>query len=798
MIDLNIFELKRKIGKEFIFFDGAMGTMLQKSGLPSGGLPEEYNFTHPEIIAEIHRQYSEAGADIITTNTFGANEIKLEDSVYSVEDVIGQAVALAKNSSGGKLVALDIGPIGQLIEPIGDLSFERAYQIFKRQVLAGAQAGADVILIETVSDLHEMKAAIFAARENSNLPVFATMTFQDDGRTLTGTDPETMAHVIGRLGVAALGVNCSLGPSELLPIVASMSKATDVPIMVQPNAGLPRIIDGMTSFGISAQDFAEKTASLAKAGASVLGGCCGSTPEFIIKVIEMTADLSPVSIEAIKSTVVCSSTKTVHIGGDPVLIGERINPTGKKFLKEALKRGSFDQIVTEAILQREAGASILDVNVGIREIDEELAMVKAIREIQDVLDTPIQIDSTKPAVLEAALRIINGKPIINSVSGEEKSLDSILPLAKKYGACILGLTLDENGIPKTAEERLKVAGKIIRRALDEGIPKEDILIDCLVLTASAQQKEVSETIKAITLIKNEYGVKTILGISNVSFGLPERNLLNGTFLAMALTAGLDAPIVDPLCRNIQNVVKTFRVLAGKDENAADYLNSFSDQPKTDAVSPQASKKTLGEIIVDGQKGIVKDATLEMLKTMDAMEIVNEHLIPALDFVGEEYEKRKLFLPQLIRSAETVKSSFEILHEHISRDGKPRLNKGGIILATVNGDVHDIGKNIVKTLLQNYGFEILDLGKNVSPQTIVDEALKNDIKLVGLSALMTTTVDAMAETIKLLHLNHPSCRTFVGGAVLSPELAKQIEADYYGKDARAAVSIAQSFFKQALT
>ena len=425
-------------------------------------------------------------------------------------------------------------------------------------------------------------------------------------------------------------------------------------------------------------------------------------------------------------------------------------------------------------------------------------MVKAIREIQDVLDTPLQIDSTKPAVIEAALRTINGKPIINSVSGEEKSLDSILPLAKKYGACILGLTLDENGIPKTAEERLKVAGKIIRRALDQGIPKEDILIDCLVLTASAQQKEVSETIKAITLIKNEYGVKTVLGISNVSFGLPERHLLNGTFLAMALTAGLDAPIVDPLCRNIQNVVKTFRVLAGKDENAADYLNSFSDQPKTDAVSPEASKKTLGEIIVDGQKGIVKDATLEMLKTMDAMEIVNEHLIPALDFVGEQYEKRKLFLPQLIRSAETVKSSFEILHEHISRDGKPRLNKGSIILATVNGDVHDIGKNIVKTLLQNYGFEILDLGKNVSPQTIVDEALKNDIKLVGLSALMTTTVDAMAETIKLLHLNHPSCRTFVGGAVLSPELAKQIEADYYGKDARAAVSIAQSFFKQALT
>jgi len=795
---LNIFELKRKIGKEFIFFDGAMGTMLQKSGLPAGGLPEEYNFTHPEIIREIHGQYSEAGADIITTNTFGANEIKLEDSIYSVEDVIGQAVALAKSSSSGKLVALDIGPIGQLIEPIGDLSFQRAYEIFKRQVVAGAKAGADAILIETVSDLHEMKAAIFAARENSNLPVFATMTFQGDGRTLTGTDPETMAHVIGRLGVAALGVNCSLGPSELLPIVSSMSKATDVPIMVQPNAGLPKIIDGITYFDISAEDFAQKAASLVDAGASVLGGCCGSTPQFIKLMRQRTDGLFPVSIEANKSTVVCSSTKTVHIGGDPVLIGERINPSGKKALREALKRGSFDQLATEAILQKEAGASILDVNVGMREIDEESTMVKAIKEIQDVMDTPIQIDSTKPAVLEAALRIINGKPIINSVSGEEKSLDSILPLAKKYGACILGLTLDEKGIPKTAEERLNVAGKIIRRALDQGIPKEDILIDCLVLTASAQQKEVAETIKAISLIKNEYGVKTVLGISNVSFGLPERSLLNGTFLAMALSAGLDAPIVDPLCRNIQNAVKAYRVLSGKDENAADYINSFKAESKTYDVKAPTYKKTLREIIVDGQKGIVKDATFDMLKAMDAMEIVNEHLIPALDFVGDQYEKGKLFLPQLIRSAETVKSSFEILQDNISKDGKPRLNRGSIILATVNGDVHDIGKNIVKTLLQNYGYEILDLGKNVAPQTILDEALRNDIKLVGLSALMTTTVDAMSETIKLLHLHHPSCRTFVGGAVLNPRLAKQIESDYYGKDARAAVSIAQNFFKESLT
>ncbi len=791
---MNTLELQNKLGKEFVFFDGAMGTMLQKAGLPTGGLPEEYNFLHPEIIEGIHRQYAEAGADILTTNTFGANELKLAESNYSVEEIIHQAIALAKNKSNGSLVALDIGPIGQLLEPIGDLSFERAYDIFKRQVLAGVSGGADLILIETVSDLHELKAAILASRENSNLPIFATMTFQSDGRTLTGTDPSTMAHVIGRLGVTALGVNCSLGPSELKPIIEAMSKATDVPIMVQPNAGLPKFHDGVTSFDISADDFAEEMASLVAAGASVLGGCCGSTPEFIIKMRKKIAALRPVSIKAEKATVVCSSTKTVHIGGDPVLIGERINPTGKKLFKEALKRGDFDYVVTEAILQKEAGAAILDVNVGIREIDEREAMIKAIKEIQDVLDTPLQVDSTKPAVLEAALRICNGKPIINSVSGEENSLRSILPLAKKYGACILGLTLDEKGIPKTAEDRIKVADKIIHRALKAGIPREDILIDCLVLTASAQQKEVVETIKAVTEIKRLFGVKTVLGISNVSFGLPGRDLINGTFLAMALTAGLDAPIVDPLSPGIQNIVKTYRVLSGKDEDARDYLDSFTDEPSRTPSSTDISLKTLKQIILEGHKGAVKEKTLEMLQTVDPMEIVNVHLIPALDYVGEQYEKRILFLPQLIRSAETVKSSFEILQEHLSKDGRPRLTKGRVILATVKGDVHDIGKNIVKTLLQNYGFEILDLGKNVTPEAIVEEAIKNDIKLVGLSALMTTTVDTMAETIKLLHEKHPSCHTFVGGAVLSPELSRQINADYYGKDARSAVSIAQNFFK----
>lgn len=786
--------LLNKLGKKFIFFDGAMGTMLQKSGLPPGGLPEAFNFTHPEIIEEIHRLYAEAGADILTTNTFGANELKLAGSPYSVEETIRQAVLLAKKQSKGRLVALDIGPIGQLLEPVGDLSFDRAYEIFKRQAIAGSKAGADLILIETLSDLHEMKAAILAAKEHSKLPIFCTMTFQADGRSLTGTDPSTMAHVIGRLGVAALGVNCSLGPSELRPIVQAIARATEMPIMVQPNAGLPEYAGGLTRFNLTAEAFASQMRLLAEAGATVLGGCCGTTPEFIERLRKTMGNSEPLPVFHEKETVVCSSSRTVKFGRKTVLIGERINPTGKKRLKEALREEDYDYIVNEAILQREAGADILDVNVGLRDINEKAAMIRAIREIQDVMDTPLQIDSTKPEVLESALRICNGKPIINSVSGEEKSLNSILPLAKKYGACILGLTLDDDGIPQTAEERLKVADKIIGRALSLGIPKEDILIDCLVLTASAQQKEVAETLKAIALIKKTHHVKTVLGISNVSFGLPDRELLNGTFLAMALTAGLDAPIADPLSPSVANTLKAYGVLSGADEGSRAYLDAYNGKQQAQAPPHDPSDKTLVQFVLEGLKGQAREKTFDLLKTIDPMEIVNGHLIPALDQVGEQYEKRILFLPQLIRSAETVKASFEVIQDHLSKSGRARLSKGRILLATVKGDVHDIGKNIVKTLLQNYGFDVLDLGKNVDSDEIVQKALERDIKLVGLSTLMTTTVDAMAETIHALKEKHPSCRTFVGGAVLSPELARQIKADFYGKDARAAVAIARDFFK----
>jgi 5-methyltetrahydrofolate--homocysteine methyltransferase len=783
-----------KLKSEFIFFDGAMGTMIQKMGLPLGGLLEDFNFTHPEIIEDIHRQYIEAGADIITTNTFGANELKLSLSSHSVEDVINKAMFLAKNQANGRKVALDIGPIGQLLEPIGDLSFERAYDIFKRQVIAGSAAGADLILIETISDLHEMKAAILAAKEHSSLPVFCTMTFQEDGRTLTGTDPYTMANVIGRMGIDALGVNCSLGPSDILPIVSALATATEVPIIVQPNAGLPKIINGQTVYNLSPEAFAKEMKSIAESGASILGGCCGSTPEFISKTRKILRSNKPVFMAVEKSTVVCSATRTVQIGNKITLIGERINPTGKETFKDALRIGNYDYIVNEAIIQRESGADILDVNVGLMDIDEKSAMIKAVSEIQNALDTPLQIDSTKPEVIESALRICNGKPIINSVTGDDESLNTILPLAKKYGACIIGLTLNERGIPKTAEERLAVAGKIINRALSLGIPKEDILIDCLVLTASAQQTEVIETIKAISLVKKNYGVRTVLGISNVSFGLPDRALLNKTFLSMALTSGLDAPIADPLSKEITDAIKAYRVLSGIDEGSSSYLDSFREKSASEANIIELADKTLGQIIIEGLKDSAMEKTYGLLETLNPMEIINEHLIPALDYVGEQYEKKVLFLPQLIRSAETVKISFGVLQEHLSKDGEPRFSKGRILLATVKGDVHDIGKNIVKILLENYGFDVFDLGKNVSPKLIVEESIRLKIDLVGLSALMTTTVDSMTETIKLLHDLNPKCKIFVGGAVLSPELKDQINADFYGKDARAAVSIAQIFFK----
>ncbi|WP_207707295.1 homocysteine S-methyltransferase family protein [Crassaminicella thermophila] len=786
--------IKKIIGKEFIFFDGAMGTMLQQAGLPIGELPESFNISYPEVIYDIHKKYIDAGADVITTNTFGANEYKLKDLPYSVEQIISKAVSIARDAAGNKLVALDIGPIGQLMEPIGTLKFDEAYEIFKRQIKAGETAGADLILIETISDLYEAKAAILAAKENCSLPVFCTMTFQQNGRTLTGTDPTTMVHVLEGLGIDALGINCSLGPKEIKPIIEKILKISTVPVIVQPNAGLPKLKEGKTVFDLTPEVFSEEIKNMAQMGISIIGGCCGTNPDFIKKAKKYLEGLYPIKLNNKKLTTVCSSTKTIVIGNDIKIIGERINPTGKKKLKEALRNNNLDYILSEAIKQKEAGADILDVNIGLPEINEKEMMPKIIKEIQGIVDIPLQIDSTNTDTIEAAVRVFNGKPLINSVNGKTESMKSIFPIVKKYGACVIGLTLDENGIPKKAEERAAIAEKIINTASSYGIPKENILIDCLVLTASAQQEEVMETLKAIKLVKDRFDVKTTLGVSNVSFGLPQRKIINRTFLAMALSFGLDAPIIDPLLESNLETIHTFNVLANHDKDAQNFINIYRNDSKKEEPKKLEAKKNLKQIIIDGIKDEAAQKTKELLNSITPLEIVNNYLVPALDLVGNKYEKEEIFLPQLIRSAETVKASFEVIKEHLLKEGKSNISKGKILLATVKGDIHDIGKNIVKVLLENYGFDVLDLGKDVPIEEVVEQTKAHDIKLVGLSALMTTTVKNMEQTIKAIRENHIHCYIMVGGAVLNQEYADMIGADFYAKDARESVTIAQKVFQ----
>ena len=786
--------IKEDLLNKFLFFDGAMGTMLQNRGLKTGEIPETYNILHPEIIKDIHEKYIEAGSNIIITNTFGANELKLENTDYSVEEVITEAVNIAKSAKGEKYIALDIGPIGQLMEPIGTLKFEKAYEIFKRQVVAGSKAGCHVILIETISDIYEAKAAVLAAKENSNLPVFCTMTFAEDGRTFTGTDPITMVTVLEGLGVDALGLNCSLGPKEIMPIVEEILKYSSIPVIVQPNAGLPRVDGNKTVYDITEEEFASYMKTIAEKGARILGGCCGTNDDFIRKTVEKVENIKVKEIEKKEFTAITSYSKTVLLGEEVKIIGERINPTGKKKFKEALKTNNMDYILNEAIMQKEAKADILDVNVGLPEINEEEVMIKVIREIQSIIDLPLQIDSSNSKVIEKAVRIYNGKPIINSVNGKEEVMESIFPIAKKYGAVVIGLTLDEKGIPSKAEDRVKIAEKIINKANEYGIDKKDIIIDCLVLTVSAQQKEVMETIKAVKMVKDKFNVKTTLGVSNVSFGLPNRSILNKTFLAMALAQGLDAPILNPNNKDVIETINAFKVLANQDKDAKDYVKNYSNIDDKKEVNKENNTKDLKNIIISGIKEEAKEKTKELLKIKQSMEIVDEYLIPALDIVGKKYEKGEIFLPQLIQSAETVKNAFEIIREKISIEGKVSIYKGKIILATVQGDIHDIGKNIVKVILENYGFEVIDLGKDVPIEVVVEKAKQNNIKLVGLSALMTTTVKSMEETIKALRKNNINCKVFVGGAVLNEEYAKMIKADYYAKDAQEAVKIAQKEFR----
>ncbi len=781
-------DIIKELGRRFVFFDGSMGTMLQKSGMRAGELPDLMNITHPQKVEAVHRAYIEAGADIITTNTFGSNSYSLGSSGYSVSQAVTAGIEAARRA-GAKFVAQDIGPLGQLMQPMGPLSFEEAYNCFKEQVEAGREAGADMFIIETFSDIYEAKAAILAVKENSDLPVICTLTFQPDGRTFVGNDPFIAVSALSGLGVEALGVNCSLGPAEILPVAKILTQYSPVPVIVQANAGLPKMQNGDTVYDITPEEYVKSVLDMAEAGVSIFGGCCGTTPEYIRQMKEALSQKSPVQRKIKPVTAVTSGTKAVILDEGVSVIGERINPTGKKRLKQAIKDDDMDYIIGEAMSQKDHGADILDVNISLPDINEPEMMRKTVLTLQGITDLPLQIDSSDPVSLEAGVRIYNGKPLINSVNGKAESMEKVFPIAKKYGAAVLGLTLDENGIPPTAEGRFEIAEKILGTARKYGIPKKDVLIDCLTLTASAQQKEVMATIDAIKLVKSRLGLKTVLGVSNVSFGLPRREQLNSVFLAAALGAGLDAPIINPLSDAVMDTVRTFRVINNQDINAGRYVQFYSDEKKEE--TKPAADRSLIDIIIGGDKSAAVSVTSELLKSKNPLDIINESFIPALDIVGKDFETGRIFLPQLLMSAQAVKSAFDVIKSAAASDSQQ--NKGTIVIATVYGDIHDIGKNIVKMMLQNYGYNVIDLGKDVPVSEVVKAALKHDVKLVGLSALMTTTVKNMADTITALREAGSKCKVMVGGAVLNEEYARLVGADYYAKDALESVRIAGKIF-----
>lgn len=783
MLDLSKPEWK----KQLLFLDGAMGSMLQKSGIELGKVPEALNITNPEIVMDIHRQYAQSGSDIIYSNTFSANRYKLMDCDYSVDELIQSGVLNAKQAAQGceTLVALSIGPIGELLQPNGNLKFEEAYDIFQEMVVSGAAAGADLIVFETIADLLEMKAALLAAKENTSLPVFCTMTFEKNGRTFTGATIPSVAVTLTGLGADAIGINCSLGPDEILPMAQELSKWTDLPLIIKANAGLPNL--NSDGYDISAADFSDTMTQYLDCGVSIFGGCCGTTPEYIKLIHQKLQGKSPSRKPAEKRSVLCSANQAVVIDGVRV-IGERINPTGKKLFKQALLDKNISYILTQAIEQVNAGAHILDVNVGLPEIEEVQMMVDVIKQLQSVVDTPLQIDSSNPNVIEQALRVYNGKAIVNSVNGEQAVLDRILPIVKKYGAAVVGLTLDENGIPNLAEDRFAVAERITNAALAHGISREDIYIDCLTLTASVQQKEVVETLKAMKMVKEKLGVKTVLGVSNISFGLPGRELINSTFLTLAMAHGLDLPIINPNISAMMDVIDAFNVLYNRDTGSAAYIAKHNNAaPAAPCVKTDI---TLDYAVINGVKAYARTATKVLLETIQPLEIINTILIPALDQVGSAFEKGKLFLPQLIQSATAAQASFEEIKASMSQShNTSSISKGKIILATVKGDVHDIGKNIVKVILENYGYDVIDLGKDVPIETVVEETIRTGAKMVGLSALMTTTVVNMQLTIEALR-KKTDCTIFVGGAVLTEDYAMKIGADYYAKDAKQSADIAK--------
>lgn len=794
--------------KDYIVFDGATGTMLQKMGLEAGKSPELLNFEHPEWLAAIAKMYVDAGADMVCANTFGANAKKLSRLGLRVDETIDAAFKAARAGAGDRaLVALDIGPIGQLLEPIGTLSFDEAYELYKEQVIAGVKAGADLVSIETMSDLYEMKAALLAVRENSDLPVICSMSFAADGRTFTGCTPSAMALTLEGLGADVLGLNCSTGPDELMPILKELSEWTNLPIMFKPNAGMP---DPLTNtYPMTPDMFAKEMVCAAEFGVKIFGGCCGTTPEHI-KV--MSDALEKINFTNIKDenkdipAAVCSASATVIIDS-PRVIGERINPTGKPRLKEALRAGDMGYISRQAIEQIDAGAEILDVNVGLPDIDEPSVMKRAVKVLQGVVSAPLQIDSSDPKAIEDALRAYCGKAIVNSVNGDDESLDAILPIVKKYGASVVGLTLDKNGIPDSAEKRVKIAKKILDRAIYYGIRREDVYIDCLTLTASAEQKAANETLNALRAVKDDLGLKTVLGVSNISFGLPKRELVSSTFLAMALYAGLDLPIMNPNSDAMMGALRAYRVLKNIDISSREYIAAYGSEEKSDAApgkketakkpseASSAGELTLKKAIKKGLADCAVEETKKLLESCSCMEIVNEHIVPALDEIGADFEAGRIFLPQLISAADAAGAGFEVLRKKMSENKENAISQGKIIVATVKGDIHDIGKNIAKTLLENYGYTVIDLGKDVPEKLVAETAKRENVKLVGLSALMTTTLPAMERTIKYIKEMCPDCMVMVGGAVLTEDFAEKIGADYYSKNANMGVEIAKRVFSQ---
>ena len=776
---------------QLILLDGAMGTMLQKSGLKPGEIPELMNIEKPDMIAAVYRAYIAAGSQAVYANTFGANRRKLQKTGYSVAEVVGAGVRLAKKEAGGKaLVGLDIGPLGELLEPLGTLSFEDAYSQFAEMMEAGAAAGADLVAIETMTDLYEAKAALLAAKEHTRLPVFVTMSYDASGRTFTGCTVAAMAHTLEGLGADAIGINCSLGPVELLPLLNELRRNTVLPVIAKPNAGLPDPTDG--HYSLSPADFSDAMTLILRAGADIVGGCCGTTPDYISALKRIIPENRRVFRGCEPRSLVCTPTVTLPVDGVRV-IGERINPTGKKRFQQALLENDLNYIVDVAIQQIDAGAQLLDVNVGFPGVDEAAMLPRVVKALQAAVDVPLQIDSASPQALEAALRVYNGKAAVNSVNGKEESLQAILPLVKKYGAAVVGLTLDENGIPDTAEKRFAIAERILRRALELGIPKEDVWIDCLTLTVSAQQEQAEETLKAVSMVRNRLGLQTVLGVSNISFGLPNRLLMTQTFLVRALHAGLTLPIVNPNQREIMDAIAAYRVLNGEDRQSKQYVARFAQAQPEAKPAAAAFAMTLDDAILRGLKAEAGKIAKEALKTEAPLSLVEKHLIPALDKVGTDYEKGVVFLPQLLSAAQAAQAVFEEIKAVLANTGTQAVSKGKIVIATVQGDIHDIGKNIVKTVLENYGYTVIDLGKDVPPETLVQAALAHEAKLVGLSALMTTTLPAMEETIRRLKALPDPPAVMVGGAVVTEAWAMEAGADAYAKDARAAVGVARKVF-----